>query len=142
MSSPQLKSTDFYEIKKFLGAGSFGAVNQIKIKENDKIFALKEIHLKKIPNEKDRAQALEEAKAEYNLLRNDLLSVVKSYGSNYDSTSLIYKFSMEFHAQNLNDFVENNLLVNKEELTYQQFIPIFSDILTGNLYIACIFLKK
>ena len=131
MSSPHLKSSDDYEIKKFLGAGSFGAVNQIKIKETNKVFALKEIHLRKIPNESDRAQALEEAKAEYSLLRNDLKNVVKSFGSNYDKGSQIFKFSMEYHSQNLNEYVENHVSVNNEVLSYQKFIPIFSDILTG-----------
>ena len=48
MSSPQLVSTDLYKIKKFLGGGSFGAVNLIKIKADGKFYALKEIHLKKI----------------------------------------------------------------------------------------------
>jgi serine/threonine protein kinase len=139
MSSPQLVSTDFYKIKKFLGGGSFGAVNLIKIKEDGKFYAMKEIHLKKIQNDEERQLALQEAKNEYKLLRNNLSNVVKSYGSNFDSAKQIFRFTMENLPENLNDYIDNYHNKNKKSLSFKEFLQIFRDILTGNFFFLILY---
>ena len=126
MSSPQLKSTTLYKNDKFLGAGSYGAVNLISIKENGKKFALKEFHLNKILDPTKRKLALEEATMEYQLLKNPLKNVIQSYGSNYDAEANKFMFSMEYYPENLREYIEKNKQIN-----FSKFIPIFNDIITG-----------
>ena len=126
MTSPQLKSTKFYNHEKTLGMGSFGVVQLIRVLETNKLFAIKEFHLKKFKLPSQRDEAIKEYKIEYNLLRKSFKNVIKSYGSYYDEDEAIYKFSMDYCPQNFSQFVKKI-----GPLAPKDFFPLFRDMVTG-----------
>ena len=121
MTSPQLKSKTNYEIKDFLGSGAFGGVMKICIHEDKKEYALNQAL---VVNE--REAALTEARNEYRLLRKNIPNVLKSFGSHYDQTNLVFKFSTECMDMNLLQFIQK-----KGSLSFTEFVPIFQDIILG-----------
>jgi serine/threonine protein kinase len=127
MTSPQLKSSSSYTNQKNIGSGSFGIVSRIRVEENGKVYALKELHLKKLTNKALREEALKEAINEYNLLKKEIKNVVKSYGSHYDEQDKVFKFSMEYFPHNLSEYVDINGC-----LTPKQYLPLFLDMVEGN----------
>ena len=80
MTSPQLKSKSNYEILDHLGGGAFGAVYKIRVKEDNKVYALKNVKL----DRKEQPNALADADAEYKLLKKGIPNVLKSYGSHHE----------------------------------------------------------
>ena len=125
MSSPQLNSAKNYTIEEIVDAGNFGAVYKVLVHEDQKRYAVKQINIEKY-SESDRQNALNEAKIEYNLLKKGIPNVLKSFGSNYDSNKEIFRFSMELMEMNLAQYIKG-----KKNLSFEEFSPIFSDILTG-----------
>ena len=127
MSSPQLKSTKNFEITEIIDSGNFGTVYTITIHEDKKAYAIKQINLKKF-DENERPAALADAKMEYNLLKKGIPNVLRSFGSFYDANAEVFKFSTECMKMNLSQFIKD-----KGNLSFNEFIPIFSDILSGNV---------
>ena len=125
MTSPQLKSKTNYEIKDFLGSGAFGGVMKICIHEDKKEYALKQISFQALPDN-ERDAALAEARNEYLLLRKNIPNVLKSFGSHYDQTDFVFKFSTECMDMNLLQFIQK-----KGSLSFTEFVPIFQDIILG-----------
>jgi serine/threonine protein kinase len=124
MSSPLLKSEKNYEMK-FVDSGAFGAVFKITDKKDRSVYALKQINLKKIPPS-ERQAALADAQKEYKILKRGIPNVLRSYGSHYDESEMVFKFSTALMEMNLTNFIEKN-----GALSFENFIPIFSDILSG-----------
>jgi serine/threonine protein kinase len=128
MSSDQLKSNDLYTIEKNIQSGNFGVVSKIKIKENDSVYALKQINIARFP-EKEKEGILMDAIREQKLLEVGIQNVVKSFGSHYDSKSEMFIFSLQLMEKDLTRYV-------KEEggsIPFGKFLPIFRDILSGFL---------
>jgi serine/threonine protein kinase len=125
MTSPQLRSENFYKIEKFINAGAFGGICKISINEDSKIYALKQINLLNF-SEEQRKDVLIDSKNEYKLLRKGIPNVLRSYGSHYDQGEQVFKFSADFMEMNLTQLVEK-----KNSLTFSEFIPIFRDIISG-----------
>jgi serine/threonine protein kinase len=130
MTSPQLKSSKLYNKEKTLGMGSFGVVHLIRVLETNNLYALKEFHFKKLKKPGQREEAFKEAKIEYNLLKNDIKNVVKSYGSFYDDEQLVYGFTMDYCPQNFSEYVEKN-----GPLAPKDFLPLFRDMVIGKILI-------
>ena len=126
MSSPQLSSVKNYKIEKFIDAGAFGAVFKIVTNNDHKIYALKQINLQKI-DVNQRAAALSFAKNEYHLHRKGIPNVLRSFGSHLDPNEQIFQFSTEFMEMNLGQLIEN-----QGPLSFERFIPIFRDLLSGS----------
>ena len=125
MSSPQLQSEHNYTLQKSLASGFYGGEFKILVNQDQKTFALKNINLQKF-SEKERPVVLSELKNEYNLLRKGIPNVLKSFGSNYNSKQQIYQFTTEHLEMSL-----ENLIEKEGPLSFNRFIPIFSDILSG-----------
>lgn len=126
MTSPQLRSPENFEIKNIIDSGNYGTVYKILVPEDQKFYAVKQINLEKY-DEKDRPQVLRDLKMEYNLLRNTSSNVLKSFGSNYDEHHEVFKYSLELIETNLSQYVKSR----GGSLLFEEFIPIFSDILNG-----------
>jgi serine/threonine protein kinase len=102
-------------------------VFKISVKEDQKVYALKQINLRKhAPNNRDAA--LLEAQSEYQLLRKGIPNVLRSFGSYHDPKQQVYIFSTEFKEMNLLQLIEQT-----GPLSFERFIPIFQDIVTGIL---------
>lgn len=124
MSSPLLCSESNY-VKEFVDSGNFGNIFKITLKENHKVFALKQIDLKKFPLA-DRGSALNDAISEYQLLRKGIPNLLRSHGSFYDSQNNIFRYSTDLMEMNLTQLIEKN-----GPLNFQYFSEIFNDILEG-----------
>ena len=124
MSSPLLSSEKNYDAE-YIDSGTYGAVFKITSKSDNSTFAMKQINLKKFL-ESDRKEALADAKKEYNLYKKKIPNVLTSYGSYYDQTNEVYRFSIDLMETDLYKFIHNN-----GALTFENFIPIFTDILSG-----------
>lgn len=129
MSSPLLSSDKNYK-EKFLDSGAYGAVFKITSKADKSEYAMKQIDLKKI-DISERNEALNDAKNEYILYKRNIPHVLKSYGSHYEKSKdeEIYRFSVDLMEINLANFIEKN-----GALSFEQFIPIFSDVLLGKFF--------
>ena len=127
MSSPQLKSTKNYEISRIIDSGNFGTVYTITVHEDKKVYAVKQINIEKF-DEKERPAALADAIMEYNLLKKGIPNVLRSFGSFYDANAEVFKFSTECMEMNLAQFIKS-----KGSLSFIDFIPIFSDIVSGKI---------
>ncbi len=134
MSSPLLKSEDNYE-EKFIKGGAYGAVFKITSKKDKKIYAMKQIHLKDIPSA-NKANALKDAMNEYNLYKREIPNVLRSYGSHYDQSEEIYRFSVDLMQKDLSRFINEN-----GPLSFEKFAPIFSDIIQGKIPFDFLFFK-
>jgi serine/threonine protein kinase len=131
MSSPLLSKENNYE-EKFLKAGAYGAVFRITSKTDQKKYAMKQTDLKNIPKP-ERQAALNEAMNEYKLYKRNIPNVLRSYGSYFDKTNEIYRFSVDLMEMDLSNFIEKN----GGALTFEEFTPIFSDIIKGKLLSEC-----
>lgn len=137
MSSPLLSSDENYELKHMLGNGAYGVVNKIITKIDDlplkkkarQEYALKQINLRRFKME-ERQQQLEDAKQEYNVLKRKLDHIVPAYGSYHDRVNDSFIFSMEIFPKNLKTLME----MESGKFSFEQYIPIFQDIITGSLY--------
>ena len=127
MSSPLLSSDKNYD-EKFIDAGTYGAVFKITSKSDNSTYAMKRIDLTKFIEISERQEAFDDAKKEYNLYKKNIPNVLRSYGSHYDQTEEVYRFSIDLMEMNLYDFILTN-----GALTFENFIPIFTDILSGKL---------
>ena len=125
MSSPQLKSNQNFEITDIIDSGNFGTIYKIRVHEDKKEYAVKQINLGKFDQE-EKLSALHDARMEYNLLKKKIPNVLHSFGSFHDSKAEIFKFSTEFKEMNLDQYLKS-----KGTLTFKEFIPIFTDIVSG-----------
>ena len=124
MSSPLLKSGNYK--RDYLDKGAFGVIFKITANNDKKqVFALKQIDLSNLSDD-ERKLALEEAQNEYKLLLRGIPNVVRSFGSNHDQREQVFAFSTELMEFNLKQFILKN-----GPLSLDNFIPIFSDILSG-----------
>ena len=128
MSSPLLKSDDFKNNKFFLRMGSFGTVYRIQVNENGRnnTYAVKEYNLKKLETPGMRSTALREIKEEYRHLKLNMNNIIKSHGSFYDNKEETFKFSIDYHEDNLINYLEKN-----GALPLDRFIPFLRDIVSG-----------
>ena len=124
MASPLLQSEKNYQ-KEYLDSGAFGAVFKITLNKDKKVFALKQIDLGKLEQHEIPA-ALAEAKKENDVMRKNIPNVLRSFGSFYDSVNKLYLISTELMDSNLRKFIYKN-----GPLSFENFVPIFRDILTG-----------
>ncbi len=120
MTSPQLKNRQNYEILDPLGGGAFGTVYKIRIKEDSKEYALKNVDLK-------RPGDLDDALMEYKLLQKGIPNIVKSFGSFHEENKK-FIFSTELMEGTLQDYIRD-----QGPLPFQKFIPIFTNIITGRI---------
>ena len=125
MSSPQLKSAQNYQNLEVLDSGKFGALYKILVHEDQRTYALKEISLSH-HKEADKTKALKDAKIQYQLLKKGIPNVIKSIGSIYDDKKEAFLYSMNYNGMNLSQLVKN-----RKKLKFEEFVPIFADILTG-----------
>ena len=125
MSSFLLSSDKNYD-EKYINGGSYGAVFKITSKSDNSTYAMKQINLTKFLKTSERQEALEDAKKEYDLYKKKIPNVLRSYGSHYDKTQEVYRFSIDLMETNLYNFILKN-----GALTFETFIPIFTDILSG-----------
>ncbi len=121
MTSPQLQSKKNYDILKHIDGGGFGAVHKIKVHEDGKKYALKTVQL----DDPNAPNALDEAKKEYELLQKNIPNVLKCFGSHHKPNK-VFRFSTELMEMDLQKFINT-----KGPLSFQKFIPIFKDIITG-----------
>ncbi len=135
MTSPQLKSDQNYTILKHLGGGAFGTVYKIRVHEDNKEYALKNIML-------NQTEALDEAEKEYELLRKGIPNVLKSFGHNHDEPNKIFLFSTELMEKTLQGYIKDYIKENKGPLPFKKFIPIFKNIITGRISIFFFFRKQ
>ncbi len=124
MSSPLLSSDKNYE-EKFINSGTYGAVFKITSKQDQKTYAMKQIKLKNVPKPQ-RDEALNDAKNEYNLYKRNIPNVLRSYGSHFDKSAEVYRFSVDLMETDLSSFIDDN-----GALSFENFAPIFSDIIKG-----------
>ena len=106
MSSPLLSSDKNYD-EKFIDAGTYGAVFKITSKSDNSTYAMKQINLTNFDLSK-RQEALENAKKEYNIYSKNIPNVLKSYGSYYDETEDVYRFSIDLMETDLYNFIIKN----------------------------------
>ncbi len=125
MSSPQLKSEKNYKIEKCLDSAALGAVHKISIMEDKRIYALKQFNLRRL-SEIYRTIVLNDARKEYYLHRSSLPNVLRSFGSHYDEEEKVFKFTTELLEHNLAAYVNS-----KGYLIFNEFIPVFRDVVTG-----------
>ena len=125
MTSPQLRTRNNYDILDPLGSGAFGQVYKILVREDGKIYALKRVNLD--PPKHD--DSLADAKTENSLLRKGIPNVLKSFGSHHELNKF-FIFSTELMDMTLEEFIEKN-----GPLTFEKFLPIFKDIITGKISI-------
>ena len=135
MTSPQLSKQENFQILKNIGKGSFGVVSKILVTENNQIYALKQMYLPGKNGSDISKEALEEARKEYNLLKRGIHHVVRSLGSLYEEKPNVFSFSMEYFPYNLNEYVETTYIEKKMNMPFQDFSQIFSDVITGFLYL-------
>jgi serine/threonine protein kinase len=132
--SPRLSSEKNYK-EKYLARGSNGAVFKIKYIDDQtglkKKFALKKVEMKNIFNDLIRKEKLEDAQKEYKILKLGIPNVLKAYGSCYDQKKVEYRFSSDLMHKNLAEFV-----MERGPLDLQTFIPIFTDIIRGNIFFS------
>ncbi len=64
MSSPLLSSEKNYEVLRTLGEGGFSQILEVKFHSDEKLYAIKEFHLSKLPKE-ERPAALYETINEF-----------------------------------------------------------------------------
>jgi serine/threonine protein kinase len=124
MSSPLLSSKNNYDYD-FIRAGAYGEVFKITSKQDKKSYAMKQIQLKNVPKSQ-RLEAFNEAKNEYNLYKKNIPNVLRSYGSHFDQSAEIYRFSVDLMETDLYRYIDDN-----GALTFEKFAPIFSDIIKG-----------
>ncbi len=122
MTSPQLKCNQKYKLIEHIATGGFGSVYKIMIHEDEKQYAVKHITLNQ---EEGQQSALEDAEMEYKLLKKGLPNVLKSFGSYYEPNRK-FLFSTELMEMTLLKHIEE-----KKSLVFDEFRPIFEDILTG-----------
>ena len=125
MTSPQLKSKKNYEILDPIGGGTFGQVYKILVHEDGKTYALKQVKL----DHQEQAEFLADAKTENSLFRKGIPNVLKSYGSHHEPNKF-FIFSTDLMDMTLEEFIEKN-----GQLTLENFLPIFKDIITGKISI-------
>ena len=125
MSSHHLKYTNNFELKEFIDSGNFATVYKIAVHEDQKEYAVKQINLNKF-EEKEKLSALHDARMEYLLLKKGIPNVLRSFGSFHDPKAGVFKFSTEYMEMNLDQYIKA-----KGSLTFNEFIPLFTDILTG-----------
>ena len=107
------------------GHGSFGRVYKIKMKSSGQILALKVIDIG------DKGQTLESAKMEYSILSKNLPNIVRSYDHHFDEKLSEYSYTMEYHPYDLTKYVNQYENLKKKPFTFDDFFPIFMDILRG-----------
>lgn len=127
MTSIQLESEKNYEIIELLGAGNFGTVLKIQVKEDKKIYALKKIFIKDI----NIGIYLKNANIEFELLTRNIPNVLKGYGCYYDEKKKCFNFTTELMSWNLESWIENIYL--EGDLKFYRFRELFTDILNGRL---------
>ena len=125
MTSPQLKSDKNYKILNPLGGGAFGQVFKILIREDRKTYALKYVKL----DPPKQPSTLADAKTENSLFRKGIPNVLKSFGSHHEPNEF-FIFSTELMNMTLEKFIEKT-----GPLTFESFLPIFKDIITGKISI-------
>ena len=87
---------------------------------------MKKIDLKNFVSVSEKQAVFSDAKNEYNLYKKNIPNVLRSYGSHYDKTKEVFRFSTDLMETNLLKFITKN-----GELTFENFVPIFTDILSG-----------
>ncbi len=131
MTSEQLKSDSNYKILGLVGEGDYGTILKIRIKEDDKEYALKQIDFKKITDDELKESARIKAEQEFKLLQKGIPNVLKSFGSYYDCEKEVFMFTTELMTTDLETFI----VEKKRPLTMEEFIPIFKDIIQGKSHI-------
>ena len=123
MTSPQLENRLNYEILEIIGGGNFGVVSKILVKEDNKVYALKEVKL----DRKDQPDALVEPDAEHklNLQKKWIPNFLKSYGSHHEPNEK-FLFSKDLMQMTLEKYIDKN-----GPLSFEEFFPIFKNNLTG-----------
>lgn len=127
MSSPQLKSNQNFEITDIVDSGYCGTVYRIKVHENQRVYTVKQINLKRLEND-EKLVALHDAKMEYYLLKKEIPNVLRSFGSFHETEKEVYKFSTEYIEMSLEQLIQSN-----GKLRFMEFINIFKDILSGKI---------
>ena len=126
MSSSLLSSKKNYD-RKLIDAGSYGKVYKITSKSDNSTYAMKKISLKKkFIAISERKAALADAINEFDLYKKNIPNVLRSYESHYDQTKEVYRFSTDLMERNL-----LKLIIENGDLDFENFIPIFTDILSG-----------
>jgi serine/threonine protein kinase len=125
MTSPQLRTRNNYNILDPLGKGASGQVFKILVHEDGKTYALKHVEL----NPPNQEIFLADAKTENSLFRKGIPNVLKSFGSHHEPNKC-FIFSTELMDTTLEKFIDN-----KGPLTFENFLPIFKDIITGRINI-------
>lgn len=126
-SNPDLNPKNLgKDASNIIGIGNFGVVQKVYLK---KPYALKTVDLNDIADtEEELAQELQSVYSEYEKLRNDLPNVVRSYDYFYDDQKKTFSFSMDYiDGISLNNFMDKRT----KSLPFEEFIPIFKDIVTG-----------
>ena len=111
--------------KKSIAAGSFGIVSKIQYSNE---FALKEMFLARFKNSKEFEEELKSVFGEYETMKSSLRNVVKSHHYFYQPKKKLFSFTMDLMKSNLEDYVEH-------PIDFNEFFPIFMNIVTGRFYL-------
>ena len=120
MSSEEIKEKK-YDINEVLASGARGTVMKITAHQEKSVYAVKEI---KILNADD----LEIFQTELKLSQIGIPNILKCFGSHYDPVNNIFRFSTELMETDLFHLITEK---KKKSISFLEFIPIFTDIVTG-----------
>ena len=113
-----------------IGEGLFSKVYLRSISE--KFIAVKEIDLKIIRDQDKKNEVRKKIQTEYQIHHKGLSNVVKSYELFYDEINEVCTFSMDYFEYNLEEFLKK-----EGPISFQVFISLFNDIITGEAYYIC-----
>ena len=115
-----------FEKEKTLGKGHFGEVNSVKLKKNQKYYAMKELKPK---NNND-----DQIKEEIKLLENLNHPHIINYYTSFKEENMWYIVVEYMNGQNLQDLINNNIK-QKKYLEAKKVFELLIQCLSGLLYL-------
>jgi serine/threonine protein kinase len=131
MTSFQLSKRDNWRFRSVLGKGSQGQIYHVKMKEDQKEYALKVFSFNDVSDPTEKKNLLERAKNEFLLLNGNLENVVKSIGCFLNDAEDEFIFSMKLYKTNLKKICFDHQRERKRPFEYEELIKIFGDIVRG-----------
>ena len=138
MSSFQLSRRENWRVISLLGKGSVGQIFHVKMRDDQREYALKVFSLSQYSDPAEKKKIIEKARGEFALLNGNLEHVVKSFGCFYDEVEDEFIYSMKLYKSNLKKICYEHQRERKRPFEYEDVIKYFSDAVRG----SNLFLKK